>query len=253
VTAAIEALAETPAAGNPVVILAGALKPASRLLKLALADPAVIAFASYLPDGRDAGRLVAERARAVGLDLAGDVAQRIADASGGNRSVIDQELAKFATYLDAAPGAVKRLDHDVVDLLGTDSDDGDLGRLVDAVLGGDAVRLEAELARLRAEGQEGITLIRALLRRMMLLARLRAEVDQGNSPAGVMASSGKSLFWKEKDTVAGQLARWRSPLIARGVSRLVEAERQVMRPGGPGVIAADAELFAICHQAARLR
>lgn len=253
VTAAVEALAEAPAGGNPVVILAGALKPASRLLKLALADPAAVAFASYLPDARESGNLVAQRARAIGLDLRSDVARRIADASGGNRSIIDQELAKFATYLDAGPGAVKVLDHDVVDLLGTDSDEGDLGRLVDAVLGGDAVQLEGELARLRAEGQEGITVIRALLRRMMLLARLRAEVDQGSNPAAVMASSGKSLFWKEKDVVAAQLGRWRSPLIAKGVSRLIEAERQVMSRGGPGIVAADAELFAICRQAARLR
>jgi DNA polymerase-3 subunit delta len=251
--AAVEALAEAPPGGNPVAILAGALKPASKLLKLAVADQAAIAFASYLPDGRDAGRLVSELARGTGLDVRSDVAQRIADASGGNRAIIEQELTKFAIYLDAGPGAVKTLDHDVIDLLGADSDEGDLGRLVDCVLGGDLVQLEAEIARLRTEGQEGITLIRALLRRMILLARLRAEVDQGSSPAGVMASSGKSLFWKEKDTVAEQLGRWRSPLVAKGVSRLVEAERLVMSPGGPGIVAADAELFAICRQAARLR
>ena len=36
---ALEALLEAPAAGNPVAVLAGALKPASKLLKLALAAP----------------------------------------------------------------------------------------------------------------------------------------------------------------------------------------------------------------------
>jgi DNA polymerase-3 subunit delta len=96
-------------------------------------------------------------------------------------------------------------------------------------------------------------LIRALMRRLTLLARLRAEVEAGNSPAAVMASSGKSLFWKDKDSIGGQLARWRAPLLAKAVSRLIEAERQVMSPGGPGIVAADAELFAICRQAARLR
>ena len=47
---------------------------------------------------------------------------------------------------------------------------------------------------------EGIPLIRAVLRRMSLLARLRAQVERGNSPDAVMASQGKSLFWKEKDS-----------------------------------------------------
>jgi DNA polymerase-3 subunit delta len=68
-----------------------------------------------------------------------------------------------------------------------------------------------------------------------------------------MASSGKSLFWKEKDEVGRQLARWRADLLAKAMSRLLEAERQVKASGGIGPLAADEELFAICRQAARLR
>ena len=86
-----------------------------------------------------------------------------------------------------------------------------------------------------------------------MLARLRAEVEQGSSPAAVMASQGKSLFWKEKEAVERQFRRWRPDLIAKAMTRLSEAQRQVMAPGGPGTIAADEELFAICRQAARLR
>jgi DNA polymerase-3 subunit delta len=141
----------------------------------------------------------------------------------------------------------------LVDALGAGSDEGDLSRLVDSAVLGEPAALEAELSRLRAEGQEGITLIRAMLRRMALLARLRAEVDKGNSVGAVMASSGKSLFWKEKDAVGAQLGRWRSDLIAKAMSRLLEAERQVKASGGIGPLAADEELFAICRQAARLR
>jgi DNA polymerase-3 subunit delta len=250
---AVEALIEAPAAGNPVAIVAGALKTGSKLLKLALAAPSALAFASYVPDAREADRLVVELARGHGLNVRSDVARRIADACGGNRAVIDQELAKYALYADASPEAPKPVDHDMVDAIGAGADEGDLSRLVDSIAGGDAAMLEAEIARLRAAGQEGITLIRAVLRRMALLARLRAEVEQGNSVAAVMASSGKSLFWKDKDAVGPQLGRWRPEFIAKAVSRLIEAERQVMSPGGPGIVAADAELFAICRQAARLR
>ena len=73
-----------------------------------------------------------------------------------------------------------------------------------------------------------------MLRRMALLARLRAEVEQGSSPAAVMASSGKSLFWKEKDEVGRQLGRWRADLLAKAMARLLEAERQVKASGGIG-------------------
>ncbi len=250
---ALEALLDAPAAGNPVAVLAGALKPASKLLKLALAAPAALAFASYVPDAREADRLVADMARALGLGVRADVARRIAEGCGGNRAIIEQELNKFALYLGASPDTPKPVDHDVVDALGAATDEGDLSRLVDSAAAGDAAGLQAELARLRAEGVEGIPLVRAMLRRMALLARLRAEVEQGSSPGAVMASQGKALFWKEKDSVERQLRRWRPELIAKAMTRLSEAQRQVMAPGGPGTIAADEELFAICRQAARLR
>jgi DNA polymerase-3 subunit delta len=250
---ALEALIDAPAAGNPVAVVAGALKPASKLLKLALAAPRALAFASYVPDAGDADRLVLDLARSEGLIMRPDVARRIAESCGGNRALIAQELAKFALYAEASPEAPRPIDHDLVDALGAGSDEGDLSRLVDSAAGGDPAGLEAELVRLRAEGQEGITLIRAMLRRMALLARLRAEVEQGSSVSAVMASSGKSLFWKEKDAVAGQLSRWRADLIAKSMSRLVAAERQVKAAGGVGPLAADEELFAICRQAARLR
>ena len=253
ILAAVEALIEAPAAGNPVAIVAGALKPASKLLKLALASPAAMVFASYV-DARDGPRLVMELAREQGLDVRPDLARRIAEAAAGNRAVIAQELAKFALFLDAAPERPKPLDVETIDAIGAASDEGDLSRLVDCVLGGDAKGLEAELSRLHSVGVEGISLVRpGLLRRLALLARLRAEVDQGSRVGDVMASAGKSLFWKDKEIVAAQLVRWRSDLLAKSMSRVMEVQRLVMSPGGPGTMVVDEELFAICRQAARLR
>lgn len=250
---AVEALIEAPRAGNPVAIVAGSLKPASKLLKLALAAPCAMTFASYVPDGREADKMVIEAARALGLIVRPDLARRIADACAVNRAIIDQELRKYALYLDAAPERPKEVDEDVLDAVGARNEEGDLSRLVDSVSGGDAAMLQAELLRLSSEGMEGIPLIRAVLRRMSLLARLRAEVERGNSVAAVMAAQGKSLFWKEKDAVSRQLQRWRSDLLGKAMSRLLEAERQVKASGGIGPVAVDEELFAICRQAARLR
>jgi DNA polymerase-3 subunit delta len=254
VVPALEALIESPRAGNPVALVAGALKPGSKLLKLALAEPSALAFASYVPEGRDADRLVADMARAEGLIVRPDLARRLGESCAGNRALIGQELKKLALYADASPEAPRPLDHDALDAVGAASEEGDLSRLVDSVGSGNSALLQAELLRLRSEGIEGIPLIRAVLRRMMLLTRLRAEVEAGNAVGAVMASpAAKSIFWKEKDAVAGQLGRWRADLLARTVSRLVEAERQIKASGGLGPLAADEELFAICRQAARLR
>ena len=251
--AAVEALLEAPQAGNPVILLAGGLRPTSKLLKLALAEATALAFASYVPEGGDADRLVLDLGRQRGLPMRPDVARRIADAAGANRAVIESELDKFALYLDASPERPQMLEQDVVDLLGAASEGGDLSRLVDSVVGGDAALLDAELLRLSSEGIEGIVLVRAVLRRMLLLARLRGEVDRGNNVDAVMTSQGKTLFWKEKPVVARQLSRWRSDLLARATGRLLESERQVKASGGLGPLAVEEEMFAICRQAARLR
>lgn len=251
---ALEALLSAPAAGNPVALVAGALKPASKLLKLALAAPAALAIVSYIPEGRNAVRLVSDMAREHGLQVRPDVAARVADSCGGNRALIEQELKKLALYLDASPEAPKPLDEEALAAVGAAAEEGDLSRLVESVASGNAAQLEAELLRLRSEGMEGIPLIRAVLRRMYLLTRLRAEVEKGNSAGSVMASpAAKAVFWKEKEAVAAQLIRWRSDLLAKSVSRLLEAEREVKASGGLGPLAADEELFAIARHAARLR
>lgn len=251
VVPAVEALLEAPG-GNPVAIVAGALKPASKLLKLALSDSNVLALASYVPEGRDADRLVLELGREIGLQMTPDVARRVADTAGGNRATILQELEKFGLYLGSGPDRIKPLHHDVIDLLGASRDEGDLSNIVDGVVTGNAALLNAELQRLASEGVEGIPLIRAVLRRLSLLARLRAEVEKGNSASSVIATQGKAIFWKEKDAVTLQLTKWRSAMLAKATSRLLEAERQIKASGGVGPLAANEELFAICRQAARL-
>jgi DNA polymerase-3 subunit delta len=156
-------------------------------------------------------------------------------------------------FLDATPERPRQLEQDSIDVLGAASEGGDLSRLVDSVAGGDPALLDAELLRLSSEGIEGIPLVRAMLRRILLLARLRSGVDRGNGVDAVMASQGKSLFWKEKDSVKHQLGRWRPDLLAKAASRLLAAEREVKASGGLGPLAVDEELFAICRQAARLR
>lgn len=252
ITPAVEALLDAPVAGNPVAVVAGTMRAGSLLLKLALAAPGVLSVASFAPDGVAADKLVIERGRALGLDVSTGAARRIATDCGGNRAMIERELEKYALYLDAAPGAVRPLDHDSIDALGgSGGGEGALSRLVDSVADGDGATMEAELARLRGVGIGGIPLLRAMLRRMSLLARLRAEVEAGKPPAAVIASAGKAVFWKDRGTIQRQIGRWRADVIAKSIGRLLDAEREVMIGAGP--IAADAELLAICRQAARLR
>lgn len=239
---AVTALLEAPAAGNPVALIAGALRKDARLLKRLLDDPAALVFASYAPEGVEADRLAIAMARDHGLDLRPDVAQRLAAACGGDRALLARELEKFADYLDAAPERPKALDHDALDLLGADSGDADIGRLVDAVLGGAPAAADEERARLAGEGVDAVPLVRALQRRLLMLAEARAG---GTAP--------RTAIWKDRDAVAAQLARWETAGLAIALARVGAAGRATMAPGGPGALALDAALTDIARAAARRR
>ena len=141
-------------------------------------------------------------------------------------------------------------EQDALDAIAAASEEGDLSRLVDSVLGGDSAGLEAELTRLHSVGVEGISLVRpALLRRLGLLAKLRAEVDQGNSVSAVMASSGKSLFWKDKELFGRLLGLWDAKGLARVAERAGRLERDLLVSPASNREALGEELLSIARAA----
>lgn len=250
---AVAALLDAPAGGNLAVIVTGALKKTSKLLALVEASPDAIANASYLPEGRDAGRLAVEIGRAAGLAIPPDIARRLAESSGGDRALLASEIDKFALFLDADPERPAVLEQEVVAALSVDPEEGDLSRVVDAVLDGDVGAVSRELTQLIGSGTEDIVLLRALSRRLLLLARHRADVDAGSSVDSVMASAGRSMFYKDRPAVARQLGRWSADRLAAAIGRTITAEREMKSVGGLGADAVHETLFGIAQAATRRR
>ena len=251
--AAITALLQSPAAGNPVVAIGGTLRKDARLLKLVAGSKAVLTHVSYLPEGRDADAIVVAMGRDLGLQLRPEVARRLASATRGDRALIGQELEKLALYLDAAPDAPKPVEHETLDALGAATEEGDLSRLSHSIFAGQPPRADAELARLAGEGIEGVTVLRALTRRALQLAQLRGQMAQGDSVDRVMETAGKAIFWKDQPQIRDELSRWTPDALATAVTRLAEAERQVKAPGYPGHALVEEDLLAISRHAARRR
>ena len=102
-TNAVVALLEAEAVGNPVVLITGALKPTSSLMKAALDHPGVMAFQGYKPDGAGLETLAIDIGRAYGLRMQPGVAARLGANCLGDRAVLEREIEKLALYLDAAP------------------------------------------------------------------------------------------------------------------------------------------------------
>lgn len=224
----VEALLEAPASESAVIAIGAALRKTSALLKLAEAHPLALSHISYVPEGRDLERIVTELGQSVGLRLSPDIAQRLASASGNNQAVVAQELAKFALFLDADTSNSRTLDHETIDLVGADAAESDLMRLGDLALAGRMDALLDELARLPHGGSEAIPILRALQRRLLMLAPLRARVEQGERIDGVMTSMGNALFWKDKPLIQRLLSNWTAERLAEAALRVAALEKQVM-------------------------
>jgi DNA polymerase-3 subunit delta len=245
----VVALLEGPATENPVLAIAGSLPKTSPLLKLAETSPMALAYASYAPEGQEAERMVTDIGRRFGLKVSPQVAARIADAAGNDRAIASQELEKLALYIDASPHAPKELDHDAVDAVGAEGNEGDFMRLADLALSGNVGELADQLARLPAGGSEGIPVVRSLQRRLLMLAPARARVERGERPDAVMASLGRALFWKDKAIVERMIGKWRADELATVAERAGRLERDLMFTDAPEREALGEELMAIARKA----
>jgi DNA polymerase-3 subunit delta len=233
-----------------VVAIAGALRKTSALLKLAEAAPTAVAFAAYPPEGADAERMVIDVGRRYGLKVSTPVAARIAASSGNDQAIVAQELQKLALYIDASPQSPKELDHDALDAVGADLNEGDVARLADLALSGEMAELADELARLPG-GLEAIPVVRALQRRLLMLVPARARMERGESRDAVMTSLGKSMFWKDKPMVGKLLSQWDAKGLAIAAERTGRLERELIFSGAPQQEALGEELLAIARAARR--
>lgn len=250
---AIEGLLSAEQAGNPVVVLGSALKSTSKIVKLALEHKAALSFASYPPEGRDADQLAAAIAREGGLRLSADLARRIAELTGGDRTLMAIEIEKLCLYLDAAPDRPAEATNEALDALAAEAAEEDIGALVNAVLGGDPPKLVKELQILAQLGAGEGGMLWALLRRAHLLAAIRAEFDRSGNLDDAMSRAGKAIFWKDKSAVQRQARLWSAEGIARVIERLGEAERLSRSSRNAGSVLVAHALLTIARQAARAR
>jgi DNA polymerase III subunit delta len=249
--AAAQMLLAEPRVEHPVVMTGPNLRTSSKLVQLAIAETAAMSFACYVPDGANAERMITGIAREHGLRPVGDVARRLMAASGGDRAVITREIEKLALYLDAAPDRPRELDGDALDALGADLGESQMSDVVDAAIEGRVRDIGRELGRFADSGGSPIPLLRQIVRKLMTLAAIRAEVDGGAQAAAAVKK--RRLHFREEPGMIRLVQRWTSPDIARAIERIRRAERAMMAPGGAGDVLSETAIEGLTRAAARLR
>ena len=251
VLAAVAQVLDAAATGNPVAVVATGLKKGSKLVARVEGSANAIAYASYLPEARDTAATIAELAAEAGVRPTRAAAALLAEATGGDRGILRQEIAKLALYLDATPSATVPAEAADIAAIGADLGDADFAALVEGVAGGRPDAVDRHLAGFATSGIPGITLLRTVARRFWLLLDLRQAVDGGASAARAVDGARPPVFWKEKPAVTAQLSHWRTPAIRGVLARLLAAERAVKRSGSAGDVAVNQLLLGIATQARR--
>ena len=248
---ALTALLEAETAGNPVVAIAPTVKSTAKIVKLAQGSPRAMAFACYVPDAADAERIAVTIARENGLRPVGGAARRLAEASGGDRAIMAREIEKLALYLDAAPDRPAELDDAAIDAVGADLGDAEMGAAIEAAVDGRVADLGPELALLEQSGTSPIPVLRGLVRRLMALAEMRADVEAGASIDTVVQRH--RVFFKEKASTERALRRWTAASLDNAIDRARAAERGLMSGDSAGAVLADDAMTTIARIAARAR
>jgi DNA polymerase III subunit delta len=250
---AIEGLLDAEAVANPVVAVAGALRPSSGLLKIALARKDVLAHVSYPLDGEKADAVAIAIARECGLRLPSGLARTIVAAAGNDRAIIMQELEKLSLFLDAAPERPVEVTSDAIEAIGAAVNDSALSTLTEAVVGGRPDRVAIAIAQLGQDGVSVVPMLRSVQKRLALLAELRSEVEQGRTPSAVVEARGKAIFFREKTALTRDVSRWSAGQLATVSNRVLQTERTVKSASNAGDVVAEYELIRIALAAARLR
>ena len=244
---AVEGLLALPRSEAPAVaIVASTLKKTSALLKFADKHPHCLHIASEPLSPREQVGTVMELASAEGLRVAPPLAERIAGEANGDLILARLELQKFALYLAAGTENMRDLDEATVDALGIDQGEADLGRPGDLAMAGDLPGLADELSLLESGGIDPIPVVRALQRRLLMLAPLRARIEQGQSPDSVIGN----VWARDKAIAARILPRWDAARLAEAFARVQGLERELLLRPVPGSAALGETLMQIARVAA---
>lgn len=220
----------------PVLVVASSATDKSRSAKLLEKRGDALVAMFWPPDlahVREAVRTMGDEA---GLKLTGEMAERIARASGLDVRLAHSEVSKLALYLDADSSAPVQATAEALDAIGAKTEDDGFMPLVNAVLAGRTQRLSGEVGRLRELALNPVGLLLAFERRAAQLAQLNARIgprDRVKDFVGGEARA-KRIFWKDEKDLVDQLELWRGAKMERLVARLVELHRSLLASGAAG-------------------
>jgi DNA polymerase III subunit delta len=207
---ALEPLFARPPTDCAIVIKAGQLKKGTGLRAAFETSAARAAIECYSDDANALEALIDAEARAAGLSIAPDARAALVALTGADRQTTRGEIAKLMLY---ARGT-SRITAEDVEAIVSDAAPSNLDEVVDQALLGDLPAVETSLTRFFHEGGEADHLMMRLVQRLLLLHRLRLEMDQGRPFEAACQTLFVKLPASARRALAKEAERWTSESIA---------------------------------------
>lgn len=237
----------------PVLVIATSASDKSRSAKLLEGKANALVAMFHPPDLRNVAGAVRQLADGMGVSLSTELAERVARSSGLDSRIARSELTKLALYLDASPQGPRKAEAKDLDAIGASTEDDGFNAVINAVLGGQAARIPAELARVREQGMNPVGVALALERRVVQLGQLAARLGNGRNVREFIEAeaSARRVFWKDKGDLERQLSRWRGKRLVRLVERVVALHGDLIANGQNGHLLLARELTEIGRAAVK--
>ena len=250
-TPAVQALLALADQAAMVLIESGELAGGSSLRALIERSKRAVALPCYHDEGGDLTALLQAALQRHGLTAEPPALEYLREHLGGDRGVTLAELEKLALLVaDRADRRVRLGDAAAVVGDGTALAAEDVVR---AAALGEAAAAERGALRLLAEGMPAVRILRIADTFMLLLLRLRRELDKGGTAEAAIAAARPPVFFRAKPAVHTALLRWRTPELTAALGRLVEAELACKRTGAAAPLICRHALAELAGEGRRLR
>lgn len=239
IVAAVKHLDAGLPVGAYLIVEGGDLKKTSKIRKAFEDSPVCVAIPFYDEGNEERASFASGLLRESGLNLT--IAAREAfmaglpDDRGGVRGEVEKLIA-FAHGLD------RPIDEADVRALSIAASEAEIDDAALAALNGQAEAAARALER--AEGAQGVTMLKTLERRLLRLAEAQTMIAYGGISIGDAGDKLRpAVFWKEKDAFTAQLRVWSLNRIQTALNRLWVAEIACKSAGAPAFLIA-AETYA---------
>ncbi len=219
VMAGLAPLLESSPKAGWLIVEAGDLAPANAVRKAFEASSRGAALPCYESNPRDLAAMTHAMFADAGCTIEPDAMDLLVATLGNDRLISRSEIEKLILFV--GEGGRAGID-DIVAVVGDNLHvRGD--RITDEAFLGRSDAVEADLIRLRAEGQSPATLAAQALRQIIVLQRMADGVAAGKSAATVVNQARPPIFKYRQPVVKMILSRWRAADIARARQIVADA------------------------------